>query len=316
MNTDYKTQCLDHNSPAVTEGRGKNIIPDTKREPLWRGFLRKFQDPLIVVLLVVFFLSLAISFYEIEVAGKTWSTLIEPAGVLVALLLATGVGFLFEVRAEREFRMLNQRNTLLKDILRKPYLEDTLDIWDEQLVTYGALLIRKRLDYMHMLSQRAAAYHSGISRGREQLQIRYVSTSDSQPEDSLDAIREKLAAKCAQNRKNDIHLGVTLSGPHRDDIEILINGKNAKSFGSQGQQRSAVLSLKLAEAAVLHERMGEQPVILLDDVLSELDSGRQDFLLNELKDNQVFITCCEQSNKEQLREGKVFLVEKGVIHEE
>ncbi len=109
MNTDYKTQCLDHNSPAVTEGRGKNIIPDTKREPLWRGFLRKFQDPLIVVLLVVFFLSLAISSYEIEVAGKTWSTLIEPAGVLVALLLATGVGFLFEVRAEREFRMLNQR---------------------------------------------------------------------------------------------------------------------------------------------------------------------------------------------------------------
>lgn len=213
-------------------------------------------------------------------------------------------------------RMLNQRNTLLKDILRKPHLEDTLDIWDEQLVSYGALLIRKRLDYMHMLSQRAAAYHSGISRGREQLQIRYVSTSDSRPEDSLDVLREKLAAKCAQNRKNDIHLGVTLSGPHRDDIEILINGKNAKSFGSQGQQRSAVLSLKLAEAAVLHERMGEQPVILLDDVLSELDSGRQDFLLNELKDNQVFITCCEQSNKEQLREGKVFLVEKGVIHEE
>ena len=213
-------------------------------------------------------------------------------------------------------RMLNQRNALLKDILRRPHLEDTLDIWDEQLVRYGALLMRKRLDYMQLLAQKAAVYHSGISGGRETLDIRYITTADGLPEDSLEVIRDKLAAKCAQNRKNDIHLGVTLAGPHRDDIEIRINGKNAKSFGSQGQQRSAVLSLKLAEAAVLNERMGEQPVILLDDVLSELDSGRQDFLLNELKDNQVFITCCEQSNKEQLREGKVFLVEKGNIHGE
>ena len=100
-----------------------------------------------------------------------------------------------------------------------------------------------------------------------------------------------------------------------DDIEILINGKNAKSFASQGQQRSAVLSLKLAEAAVLKERMGEEPVILLDDVLSELDGGRQDFLLNELKDCQVFITCCEKSNKEQLKKGTVFEVSEGTISE-
>ena len=118
-----------------------------------------------------------------------------------------------------------------------------------------------------------------------------------------------------KNRKNDINLGVTLSGPHRDDIEILINDKNAKSFGSQGQQRSAVLSLKLAEAAALKERMGEEPVILLDDVLSELDGSRQDFLLNELKGCQVFITCCEKSNKEQLRQGKIFNVSRGEISE-
>ena len=109
MTTDYKQLCLDNNSAAVTQGRGQNIIPDTKREPLWRSFLRKFEDPLIIVLLVVFFLSLGISVYEIEMNSKPWSTLIEPAGVLVALLLATGVGFIFEVRAEREFRVLNQR---------------------------------------------------------------------------------------------------------------------------------------------------------------------------------------------------------------
>ncbi len=212
-------------------------------------------------------------------------------------------------------RMLTQRNTLLKDIVRKPHLEDTLDIWDAQLVRYGALLIKKRLDYMKELSERAAKYHVGISKGKEELKIRYLSTEETEPEDSLELIQKKFAAKCAQNRKNDIHLGVTLSGPHRDDIEILINGKNAKAFASQGQQRSAVLSLKLAEASVLRERMGEEPVILLDDVLSELDNSRQDFLLNELKDCQVFITCCEEQNKEQLRQGKIFYVERGSVVE-
>lgn len=213
-------------------------------------------------------------------------------------------------------RMLNQRNTLLKDIASKPALEDTLDIWDRQLVTYGAMLTRKRLDYMQLLSEKAFAFHNGISMGKEQLEISYTATEDIAPGDSLEEIREKFAAKCARNRKSDIHLGVTLAGPHRDDIEILINGKNAKSFASQGQQRSAVLSLKLAEAAALRERMGEEPVILLDDVLSELDGGRQHYLLNELTDHQVFITCCERSNKEQLREGKLFYVEKGCITEE
>ena len=210
-------------------------------------------------------------------------------------------------------RMLIQRNTLLKDIGRKPDLEDTLDIWDAQLTHFGSLLIKKRLDYMKMLSEKAAWFHSGISKGKEALSIRYIPTEGFYEDDDAETIRQKYAEKCKANRKNDINMGITLAGPHRDDVEILINGKNAKAFASQGQQRSAVLSLKLAEAAVLRERMGEEPVILLDDVLSELDSGRQDFLLNELKDCQVFITCCERSNKEQLREGKIFSVANGII---
>lgn len=210
-------------------------------------------------------------------------------------------------------RMLIQRNALLKDVLRRPELEDTLEIWDEQLTRYGAMLTRRRLDYVQILSKRAARFHKGISGGREKLEIRYVSTADAESGDSERGLEQKLEERFRQNRKNDVKLGATLSGPHRDDIEILINGKNAKSFASQGQQRSAVLSLKLAEAAVLKERMGEEPVILLDDVLSELDNGRQDFLLNELKGCQVFITCCERSNKEQLKNGKIFFVENGVI---
>ena len=210
-------------------------------------------------------------------------------------------------------RVLVQRNSLLKDIYRRPSLENTLSVWDEPLIQNGAILIKKRMDYVEMLSQRAKIYHDGISKNSEKLEIKYISSIDAEMSDRTDEIAEKFRKKLNENRKDDIRTGVTNFGPHRDDIEILINGKNARVFGSQGQQRSAVLSLKLAEASVLKERMGEEPVILLDDVLSELDSKRQDFLLNELKDCQVFITCCEKSNKEQLKEGKIFLLKNGEV---
>ena len=210
-------------------------------------------------------------------------------------------------------RVLVQRNSLLKDIYRRPSLENTLSVWDEPLIQNGAMLIKKRMDYVEMLSQRAKIYHDGISKNSEKLEIKYISSIDAEMSDRTDEIAEKFRKKLNENRKDDIRTGVTNFGPHRDDIEILINGKNARAFGSQGQQRSAVLSLKLAEASVLKERMGEEPVILLDDVLSELDSKRQDFLLNELKGCQVFITCCEKSNKEQLKEGKIFLLKNGEV---
>lgn len=210
-------------------------------------------------------------------------------------------------------RVLVQRNSLLKDIYRRPSLEETLSVWDEPLILNGAMLIKKRMEYVKMLSQRAKIYHDGISKNSEKLEIKYISSVDAEISDNVDEIAEKLRKKFNENRKDDIRTGVTNFGPHRDDIEILINGKNVRAFGSQGQQRSAVLSLKLAEASVLKERMGEEPVILLDDVLSELDSKRQDFLLNELKGCQVFITCCEKSNKEQLKEGKIFLLKNGEV---
>lgn len=210
-------------------------------------------------------------------------------------------------------RLLNQRNSLLKDIYKRPSLEETLGIWDEPLIKNGALLIKKRLEYIKMLTQKAEKYHSGISRGKEELRIRYISSADIKFEDSVEEIEEKLRKKFENNKKDDIRLGVTNIGAHRDDVEILINDKNAKTFASQGQQRSAVLSLKLAEASVLRERMGEEPVILLDDVLSELDNSRQEFLLNELEGCQVFITCCEKSNKEQLKDGKIFYLKNGEI---
>lgn len=213
-------------------------------------------------------------------------------------------------------RLTAQRNALLKDVYKNPELEETLDIWDSQIISLGAYLTKQRLEFLDMISKKAAVYHSGISKEKEKLELKYISSVGAKFGDSLDEIEQKFYSKCKSNRQNEIACGVTLSGPHRDDIEVIINGKNAKLFASQGQQRSAVLSLKLAEAAVLRERMGENPVILLDDVLSELDNGRQDYLINELKGCQVFITCCEKSNKEQLRQGKIFYVKNGSIKEE
>ena len=213
-------------------------------------------------------------------------------------------------------RLISQRNALLKDVYKNPALEKTLDIWDAQVVSLGSHLIKQRLEFIDMITKKADAYHKGISKDKEKLELKYISTVSAEYGESVKEIEEKFYSKCISNRANEIACGVTLSGPHRDDIDVIINGKNAKAFASQGQQRSAVLSLKLAEAAVLKERMGENPVILLDDVLSELDNGRQDYLINELKGCQVFITCCEKSNKEQLKKGKIFLVKNGEIKEE
>lgn len=210
-------------------------------------------------------------------------------------------------------RVLNQRNSLLKDIYKNPQLEETLSIWDSSLLKNGSFLVKERIDYLKLLSQKASEYHNGISGGKEKLEIRYVSTTGADENDTAQEIYKKMCDCFQDSRKDDIRAGCTTCGPHRDDIEILINGKNAKTYASQGQQRSAVLSLKLAEAAVLKERMGEEPVILLDDVMSELDSKRQDFLLNRLTGCQVFITCCEKSNKEQLVKGKIFNVKNGEI---
>lgn len=217
------------------------------------------------------------------------------------------------VTLQKYNRLLKQRNALLKDLQKNDRLLETLSFWDEQLVSLGAEIIRQRMDFTKMISDMAAVYHKGISKGKEDLSLRYISSIGAEYEDDIKSIRKKFSLKCKMNRLSEIMNGSTISGPHRDDIEIVINGRNARFFASQGQQRSAVLSLKLAEASVLRERMGENPVVLFDDVLSELDNDRQDYLLNELKGCQVFITCCEKSNKEQLSEGKVFYVENGWI---
>lgn len=212
-------------------------------------------------------------------------------------------------------RIINQRNALLKDIYKNKDLKDTLSIWDDSLSVVGAQIIKERFEYIRQMRAAAKIYHSGISGDKEDLDFICQSTAKAEENDSIEIIRDKLRNAFRSSRHEDYHTGYTSVGPHRDDIEIKINGISARRFASQGQQRSAVLSMKLSEAELLYQKNGERPVILLDDVLSELDNKRQDFLLNKVEDYQVFVTCCEESNKEQLQKGKVFFVSNGEIRE-
>lgn len=213
-------------------------------------------------------------------------------------------------------KILNQRNALLKDIPYHKELMDTLDIWDEKLVSTGSLLIYERLKYIELLKEKAREFHKGISNGKEELKLRYSNGYKLKGEHSLEEIEEILKQKISKNRKEDLLFKYTTAGPHRDDIDIFINQLKAKTFASQGQQRSAVLSLKLAEATIIDEITNEKPVILLDDVLSELDTSRQNFLMNKVKHWQVFITCCEVDVTQQLQIGKLFHIHNGTVKED
>ncbi len=218
----------------------------------------------------------------------------------------------FAVLLSQYNRTLVQRNSLLKEIYKHPELKETLCIWDDSLILLGAKIIFKRLQYINKLNIIAKEYHSGISKGKEELLIDYISSAGINLSDKEEDIIQKLKSGFEKCRKEDIKLSCTNCGPHRDDLEFYINSMKAKSFGSQGQQRSIVLSLKLAEAKMLWEYFDEPPVVLLDDVLSEIDRNRQEFLLDNSKGCQTFITGCEPP----VTEGeniKVFTISNGEV---
>lgn len=220
----------------------------------------------------------------------------------------------YAVLFSRYNKILNQRNALLKDIPKHRELTETLDIWDEKLALTGGALVRERLKYSAVLKEKALEFHQGISEKKEILTILYQSGYGAQEEDSAELLCEKIARALKKSRKEDIYTGFTNFGPHRDDLDILINDIKARIYASQGQQRSAVLSMKLSEAAILRELTGEKPVILLDDVLSELDVARQNYLLNKTEGWQVFITCCDIGAVKQLSCGKIFYIQDGKIY--
>ncbi|MDO5123897.1 MAG: DNA replication/repair protein RecF [Eubacteriales bacterium] len=218
----------------------------------------------------------------------------------------------FAVLLSKYNRTVFQRNTLLKEINRHPELKETLCIWDDSLILLASQIIYRRLLYIKKLSDCAKMFHKGISKGNEELEIEYLSTAGITFEDDIPSITEKLQNAFEKSRRGDIFTGCTNVGPHRDDLEFYLNGMKAKNFGSQGQQRSIVLSLKLSEAQILKDFFEESPVVLLDDVLSEIDRGRQEYLLTNTEGCQTFITGCEAP---VIKSGntKIFTVEKGEI---
>ena len=204
-------------------------------------------------------------------------------------------------------RILQQRNAVLKDAKFSSYIYDMIVDYDNVLAAYGEKIISARKRYIERLMEYMPKILGGLTREKEVINCLY------KIEGLEEGTAEEIKAKLEENKKEDIANGSTSVGPHRDDLLFTINDIDVRNYGSQGQQRSVMLALKLAEAELMAEIRGENPIALLDDVMSELDPHRQDYILNHIKDWQVFITCCEPSSIERLEGGKTFRVEGGRI---
>lgn len=219
-------------------------------------------------------------------------------------------GYLTALR--RYARLVSQKNALLKAYEITPGARQLLETFNEELAKYGALVMRYRRDYMARLAPAAAANYRELSHGAEVLALRYLPAAPAEGEQPEAAAA--LAARLREVLPQELRAGFCLAGPHREDVEILINGQPARIYGSQGQQRSAVLAMKLAEATVAGTLLEEQPVMLLDDVLSELDDGRQTYLLTRIGENQTFVTTCDTAAFARTN-GKIVMVRGGAVEE-
>ena len=178
-------------------------------------------------------------------------------------------------------KVINQRNKLLKELDFRMDLIDTLDIWDDQLIKYGIPIIARRRQFIEELGAIMEEIHASLTGGKEKIRLSYA----------YNIHEDDLARTLSRDRARDLKAKVSLTGPHRDDIQFFINDIDVRHFGSQGQQRTAALSLKLAEIELVRQRVKDTPVLLLDDVLSELDAGRQTRLLQSIEGIQTMITC-------------------------
>lgn len=208
-------------------------------------------------------------------------------------------------------KVLVQRNKLLKDIAFAPnntQLLDTLDIWDMQLVKFGSEIIKGRISFIEKINEIIVDIHSKLTGGSEELKVSYVPFVD------IDNFERELKA----SRDRDIKYKLTNIGPHKDDLIFLINGNDVRKYGSQGQQRTAALSLKLSEIELVKIIIKDTPVLLLDDVLSELDSNRQNFLINSIGDIQTIVTCTglEEFINNRININKLFKVTDGSVSSE
>ena len=202
-------------------------------------------------------------------------------------------------------KVVAQRNKLLKEISFSGRMADTLEIWDEQMVRYGKSIISERKKFISRLNDILSEIHQNLTGGKEQILITY------EPNVSEEAFSEELKA----GRERDLRFGQSYTGPHRDDFCVRVNDIDIRKYGSQGQQRTAALSLKLSELELVKKISRDDPVLLLDDVLSELDSSRQNQLLDAIQDIQTMITCTglEDFVNHRFHIDKIFKVEEGKV---
>jgi len=211
-------------------------------------------------------------------------------------------------------RLYDHKTRILKDYRENPALLDTLDDFNVQLAKASAQMISYRAAYIAKLALYADKVHREFSGGREALQLTYETVSTIlKPQEKTSVLFEQLLIHQARLRQAEIDAGQCLSGAHKDDIAVTINGEAARAFASQGQTRTAALSMKLAERDILFDDRGEYPLLLLDDVLSELDQTRQDFVLNRILCGQVFITCCADNGIVSRTGGRIFSVYQGKV---
>ncbi|RQD73913.1 MAG: DNA replication/repair protein RecF [Candidatus Syntrophonatronum acetioxidans] len=221
---------------------------------------------------------------------------------------------LYSYNLKKYNKVLRQRNKLLKlNMIGDKYLEP----WDRQLIEYGSFIVKKRLEIINKMSMLSRLIYRRLTQGRENFQISYFSEMGFQGEDSLEKIRDILENSLHKKREEEIRYGATLLGPHRDDLHVFVEGQEARLYGSQGQQRTGILSLKMAILEIIKGYWGEYPLLLLDDVFSELDEERRDYLVKEIKNGmQTFITSTREKNISPGLEkwATKFLIHKGECH--
>jgi DNA replication and repair protein RecF len=192
-------------------------------------------------------------------------------------------------------QIVTQRNALLRDLRERSGNPGQLAFWDEKLAGHGAYLIHRRQGAVDVLDRLAHSVHMDLTDGEERLQLRYEPSLETEEKETVDVLQQAFLAQLAAQRQREIGAGMSLTGPHRDEMRFLIDGVDAGVYGSRGQQRTAALALKLAEVDLMHRETSEHPVLLLDDVLSELDGHRRSFLMRALEEGpqQSVITTTE-----------------------
>ena len=209
-------------------------------------------------------------------------------------------------------KVLENKSRILKDGKDNPILYDLLPEYNTRLISLGATLISYRARFFSALLEAAKPYHDAFSGGREELHLTYTTVKTvTDPFADTKTIQENLQQHLDAHSGAEIASGSCLTGPHKDDFSVFLSGIDLKSYGSQGQTRTAAISLKLAQKELMKRQFGQDPVLLLDDVLSELDPGRQDFVLNQIDSGQVFITCCEPGRFTKL--GSTIRIENGKL---